>query len=57
VDGLCSIVTMATELFIVGNSGDHGNQVGFDCLCTNATKLFTLGNCGNQVVYFRAETT
>jgi hypothetical protein len=43
------MVTMATRLFTVGSSGNHGNQVGLDCVCTTAimvnmvTKLFTLG--------------
>jgi hypothetical protein len=34
---------MATKLFSLGSSANHGNQVGLDCLCTMATKLFTLG--------------
>jgi hypothetical protein len=38
---------MATKLLIVGNNGNHGKQVGLDCLCTLASKLFTLGNDGN----------
>jgi hypothetical protein len=38
------MVTMATKLFTVCNNGNHGNQVGVDCLCTIAiTKLFALG--------------
>jgi hypothetical protein len=41
------MVTMSTNLFTVGNNGNHGNQVGLDCLCTMATKLLTLGNHGN----------
>jgi hypothetical protein len=41
------MVTMATKLFTAGNYGNHGNQVGLDCLCTMATMLFTLGNHGN----------
>jgi hypothetical protein len=48
------------QVFIVGNGGNHGNQVGLDCLCTMATKFFTLGNhgnYGNKVVYCRARTT
>jgi hypothetical protein len=45
------MVTMATELFPVGNSG---NKMDFDCVCTMPTKFITLGshgNYGNQVVY------
>jgi hypothetical protein len=38
---------MATKLFTLGNNGNHGNQVGLDCLCTMLTKLFSLGNHGN----------
>jgi hypothetical protein len=34
---------MATKLFTVGNSGNHGKQVGFHCLCAVVTKLFTIG--------------
>jgi hypothetical protein len=34
---------MATKFYTVGNNGNHGNQVGLDCLCTMAAKLFTVG--------------
>jgi hypothetical protein len=36
------MVTMANKFFNVDNNGNHGNQVGFDCLCTMTTKLFTV---------------
>jgi hypothetical protein len=46
-----------TIYFTVGNSYNHGNQVGLNCLCIITTTLFVVGNCGNQGVYCRAETT
>jgi hypothetical protein len=64
LDCSCSMLTMAAKLFTVGNSGNHGNQVGMDCICTKkgkavslhaicictmVTKLFALGNYGKYV--------
>jgi hypothetical protein len=46
------MVTLETKFFTVRNNGNHGKQVGLDCLCSMATNLFTLGNYGNHVVYF-----
>jgi hypothetical protein len=56
LDYLFSMVTVPNNFFIVGNNGNHGNQVGLDYLCTMKTKLFTIGNhgnYGNQAVYLR----
>jgi hypothetical protein len=60
LDYLCTMVTMATKLFNVDNTFNHGNQVGLDGLCTRVTNCFTVGNhgnCGKQVFYCRAKTT